>query len=216
MSKKILFLIISAFLVASCGKSDDWSDVTNTSLSNSWVSFDKVYDNIKSEYKENSIMNTCLVNSTNMCLSQAVNEKARTKNDESICEDLSDKMAAEYCKQWIIQVKIEKTWDISLCDSLKQSKDNCISQASLSLAIKNKDLKACDNIKDPASNSWSWLPQMMSTKQNCISQASFSIATSKQDETYCDKIANENQKKMCKNSVEMQKNIKTQQAFPLR
>ncbi|MDD2487139.1 MAG: hypothetical protein PHS92_02125 [Candidatus Gracilibacteria bacterium] len=208
MGKKILLLLATTLLVVSCNKSEIQSEnnSANPALANSGVSFDEVYSKIKAEYKESTIMENCLANSVNMCLSQAVNERARTKNDESVCDDLSDSMAVEFCKQGIIISKVDKTGNIALCDSLKQNKDNCISQSAMSLAIKKKDLSICDVIKTPKTNSGSALPPMMSTKENCINQASFNLAMASQDDKYCDKISTDSQKKMCKDSIAMQKN----------
>jgi aspartate carbamoyltransferase catalytic subunit len=48
---------------------------------------------------------------------------------------------------------------------------------------------------------------MTSPRDNCINQAAFSIAMSTQDEKFCDKILSEEQKKMCKTSLENQKEM---------
>jgi hypothetical protein len=158
--KKILLVITSVFLVVSCAKSENSniSPLTPTTPVNNLAipsvptitkNFDSEYSNIKSEYRETATMNNCMVNSINMCLSQAVSEKARTKSDETICEDLSDAMSVEFCKQGIILSKIEKDGDISLCDSLKQNKDGCIMQAAMNQSVKKKDIKICDAIPAP-------------------------------------------------------------------
>ena len=206
-------LLASIILLASCAKSETTltppaAPLPPTAPTVATRDFDAAYSEVKSEYRDSAVMNNCMVNSINMCLSQAVGEKARTKNDEAICDDLSDAMAADFCKQGIILAKIEKDGDLSLCDTLKQNKDACIGQAAISLAMKKKDLKICDSIKTPAETaSGSVGPMMPSQKDNCINQAAFNIAMSTQDEKYCDKIISPEQKKMCLTSLETQKTM---------
>lgn len=109
--KKILLIATISLLLTACGKSEEVptsSSPTSSTPAATNISFDDAYSKVSSEYKENQTMNSCMANSVSMCMNQAVGEKARSKNDESICEDLSDAMSVEFCKQGVIMTKIDK------------------------------------------------------------------------------------------------------------
>jgi hypothetical protein len=114
--KKLSFLFLSVVLLASCAKNDvpapspmiPAQPIPTTSGSADVKSFESVYDDVKSEYRKSDMMNNCMVNMVNTCLNQVVTDSAQKKNDETICEDLSEPMTIEFCKQGVILSKIEK------------------------------------------------------------------------------------------------------------
>jgi hypothetical protein len=109
--KKILILTSLSLVLTACGKTNEVPAPTAPAAPTpmaATISFDDAYSKVSSEYKDSQTMNSCMANSVNMCLNQAVSEKARSKNDESVCEDLSDAMSVEFCKQGIIMTKIDK------------------------------------------------------------------------------------------------------------
>lgn len=84
------------------------------------------------------------------------------------------------------------------------------------MAIRKKDIAVCDYIKaSEITGPGGAAPIMAGGRENCINQAAFSIAMSTLDAKLCDKIINnEQQKKMCKDSIESQKAMRATAPVP--
>jgi hypothetical protein len=110
---------------------------------------------------------------------QTVLREASQKQDETICQQLSDTKQQTQCTNTVLRTKAIRAMDISLCSSLsgETEQKNC-EQLILSLqARKAGDVKICDQLQD------------VNMKQSCIDQVYVTLATEKKDVSYCDKTS---------------------------
>lgn len=191
---------ISAFFLASCMNQSDNSSSGSTLPTPPVRTFDESYDMLHKNLRSDAGFQDCMQRQLNTCAIQSVTERARTKDDVAICDELSEENFRDNCKQMIVLAQAQKTGDESRCNILSgSSKQGCVTSIVINKAVQSWDVKLCDKIE---SISWETAIIGRDYKNQCVLKV---IQTSEKSDIKSCELLDGNFQNECKQIIEMKK-----------
>lgn len=224
--------VIGLFMVilTSCGAVQSPKSVTSTgtaqgpqtdvlspmALEKSAPSVEESLEKVGKKLQEEPVFRACIARSTQMCSSEVVSRFVQEKDSDKACGIFDDIALKTSCVNAINMELARKTLDVSLCDKVAEtSKAQCIQQATIAKAVKEKDIKACAALKPPKIDNTAtgamMPPSGMNGQSQCIVQVVMMMDPTEKTLGMCKSIEDDMMQQNCismvQSRIDMQKNI---------
>jgi hypothetical protein len=150
------------------------------------------------EYRNyKSCINNCAKCETN-CKDSMLRDAAMGKSDESFCSQISEEWAKTSCTNSIYNAKAIANKDKSYCEKISENftRMDCMSAVAIELAISQGNIALCDQSPEGRADS-------------CRESWRYRTAIKNLDESLCSQLANAMSQEMCRNEVNMMKQMQT-------
>ncbi|MDD5770142.1 MAG: hypothetical protein PHE25_04175 [Candidatus Gracilibacteria bacterium] len=199
--KKIFMLILTVFVLYSCGNNTQNNISTTTQVSKTY-SIQESVNRLGEKLSQDETVKTCVATAVSNCGSEGINKFAMQNEDISFCDNFTDKDFKLTCQNIILTNKARKNGDVSYCDKLSSGAGDCIQNIIFEKAISKGDPRFCEELRGELNNQILGNNQsIVERKDTCVVNILNGMSINDDSIKYCDLVKDETMKTNCKDNI---------------